>query len=79
MNAVSTGRSNARSTRTIQRLFHLAAGGLLLGYVYAAPTLGDEIDAAVRFVVVPVLGLSGLVLWKWPRIRNRIRNPRRRA
>lgn len=49
---------------------HLAAGVLLVVYVYAAPVLGVGFTAAVQWVVVPVLVVSGVVLWQWHRLRK---------
>jgi hypothetical protein len=65
-------RPTRRELRTLQRGVHLLAGAVVLAHVYAAPVLGAGFAAVVRWLVVPTLVLSGLVLWKWPRIRARL-------
>jgi len=60
-----------RQVRDLQRVAHLVAGVLLLAYVYLAPTV-DGVVWLVQWVVVPVGVLSGIALWKWPRIRARL-------
>lgn len=58
---------SVKSLRSTQRILHLVAGAALLTFVYAgveAPT----VVAAVRFVVIPLVALSGLVMWFAPRI-----------
>jgi hypothetical protein len=61
----------ARRQRRLQRGVHLAAGVMLLAYVYAP--LGGELESAVRFVVFPLLVLTGLAMWQAPRVRRALR------
>lgn len=65
-----------RRVRDLQRTGHLLAALLLLAYVYLAPILGPGVTAAAQWVVVPVLVGTGIALWKWPRIRSRLRRGR---
>jgi hypothetical protein len=65
--------TSRRQVRDLQRATHLLAGSVLLGYVYAAPLLGDGFTASVRWLVVPVAVVSGIALWKWRRLRARAR------
>jgi hypothetical protein len=46
-------------------------------YVYAAPELGQAAAAGVRWLVLPILIASGVVMWQWPRLRAAAR--RRKA
>lgn len=69
-------RPTQRALRTMQRAVHLVAGAVVLAYVYAASALGAGFVAAVRWFVLPVLALSGVVLWRWPRIRALLRRRR---
>lgn len=62
-----------RHVRSSQRAAHLLAGVALLAYMYAAPLLGSGFDRVVRFGVIPMVVISGVALWKWPRIRTLIR------
>lgn len=69
--------SSSRQVRSGQRVAHLVAAVLLVGYVYVAPLLGGGFESAVRWVVVPAVVLSGMALWKWHRVRARLRDTRR--
>ena len=69
----STSRPTQRQIRTGQRGVHLVAGALVVAYVYAAPELSDTALAVVRWLVLPVLVLSGLALWQWTRVRRALR------
>jgi hypothetical protein len=50
----------------------------VLAYVYLTPAADAALTSVVRGVVVPVLVLSGLLLWQAPRLR-RLRARRGRA
>jgi len=71
--AVVVRRLSRRQVRDLQRAAHLVAALVLLAYVYAAPLLGAGFTAAVRWLVVPVLVVSGLALWQWHRLRATLR------
>jgi hypothetical protein len=58
----------AAQQRRAQRVVHLLAGAVLLAYVYLP--LDSELQDAVRFVVFPVLILSGVAMWQAPRVRK---------
>ena len=66
-------RPTGKQVRSRQRAAHLAAGVLVLVAVYAGPMLGPAFAAAVQWVVFPALVLTGIVMWKWPRIRRMLR------
>lgn len=66
-------RPTRRQVRDLQRATHLLAAGALLAYVYAAPLLGPGFVATVQWLVVPVVVVSGVALWKWPRLRAVLR------
>lgn len=68
---------SARRVRDLQRVVHLLTATVLLAYVYAVPIASSGFAAAVRWVALPVLALSGVALWKWPKVRSFLR--RRRA
>ena len=72
-NATPTRHPTGRQVRRRQRLAHLLTGVLLVLYVYAAPAMDSGVTLAVRLVVMPVLVISGLLLWQWPRVRSRLR------
>jgi Flp pilus assembly protein TadB len=58
----------AGQQRKVQRLVHLAAGLVLIAYLYAP--LEAQLEDAIRFLVLPVLVLTGMVMWQAPRIRR---------
>lgn len=75
--STTTSRRNTpRQVRDRQRIAHLLAGAVVVAYVYAAPVLGHGVTSAVRWVVVPVLVLSGIALWRWHRVRAALRRRR---
>jgi thiosulfate reductase cytochrome b subunit len=62
----------AARQRKAQRVVHLAAALVLVGYLYAP--LEAQLQDAVRFVVLPVLVVTGIVMWQAPRIRRLRKN-----
>ena len=65
-----------KKARDRQRLAHLVAGVALIAYVYLP---GDPLEAAVRWVVLPLLLASGALMWQWPKVRRWVRRRRSRA
>ena len=63
-------RRGPKRTRTLQRRLHLLTGFVVVVYIYAAPELGAAATAGVRWLVLPVLVISGVVMWQWPRLRR---------
>lgn len=66
-------RPQGKQVRTRQRAAHLIAGVLVLVAVYAGPLLGPVFAAVVQWIAFPVLALSGMAMWQWPRIRRVLR------
>jgi hypothetical protein len=58
----------AAQRRRVQGAVHLAAALVLLAYLYAP--LEVQLQDAVRFVVLPVLVVTGVAMWQAPRIRR---------
>lgn len=71
-NAATPGPTGRR-IRTQQRSAHLAAGLVVLVGVYAGPLLGSVFAGVVEWVAFPALVLTGVTMWKWPRIRRFLR------
>jgi hypothetical protein len=67
----SPGR--AKRTRVRQRRLHLVAGFVVMVYVYADPAADSPLTLAVRWLLLPLLAVSGAVMWQWPRIRRLVR------
>lgn len=55
------------------RRMHLLSSIGILYYVYATPPTDAISTLAVRWVATPMLVLSGLVMWQWPRLRRWLR------
>jgi hypothetical protein len=51
-------------------------GALVAMAVYGGAFLPGWLIGLVQFVALPVLVASGVVLWKWPRIRRLLRGLR---
>jgi hypothetical protein len=62
--------AGAKQVRTLQRLAHLMTGTLLVAYVYLPLAPGSPAGTAIRWFGLPVLVLSGMVMWQWPRLRR---------
>jgi hypothetical protein len=62
-----------KKIRDQQRLAHLVAGALLVLYVYLPATPGTVLQAAIRWVTLPLLLITGVLMWQWPKVRRRIR------
>jgi hypothetical protein len=58
----------AAQQRRAQRVVHVAAALVLIAYLYAP--LEAQLQDAVRFVVLPMLVVTGIAMWQAPRIRR---------
>jgi hypothetical protein len=74
----SSTPGGARRTRLLQRRLHLITGFVVGVYVYSAPAADSPLTLAVRWLLLPLLAVSGLVMWQWPRIRRLTRQVGRR-
>lgn len=54
----------ASTERKIFRWFHIIISIPIVGYIYGPVSEIPEAANAVRFVIFPMLALSGLWLWK---------------
>lgn len=64
LNTTTAPRSRRRRTRNLVRLAHLAGAGALGTYVYAPASVTDSMQVPIRLLGIPLLGLTGLYLWK---------------
>jgi hypothetical protein len=69
---VSTVRrtNGGKKIRNRQRLAHLTTGALLVIYVYLPADPGALVQAAIRWVVLPLLVIDGILMWQWPKVRR---------
>ena len=69
MTAITARRTGGgKKIRDRQRLAHLVAGVAVVAYVYLPG--GAAVEAAVRWVILPLLAASGVLMWQWPKIRR---------
>jgi len=61
--------SNKRQ-RDMQRAVHIVGGLLLLMYVYSPAGAVPVFGLLMQVVVMPVLILSGVLMWQGPRLRK---------
>ena len=74
MTAITARRTGGgKKIRDRQRLAHLVAGAALVAYVYLPGGAGAALEVAVRWVILPLLAASGVLMWQWPKIRRRVR------
>lgn len=59
---------SAAQQRKAQRAVHLIAGLVLIAYLYGP--LEDQLQDVVRFLVLPLLVVTGIAMWQAPRIRK---------
>lgn len=55
---------NPGTQRTILRWIHILFGLPILGYIYGPPEEVQQYLPMYRYIFVPILGLSGLWMWK---------------
>lgn len=61
-----------RNFRAIMRWIHLIGGAVIGTFIYS-PWGSDPLFAAVtKFVVIPTLVVTGVIMWQQPRIMKRL-------
>jgi hypothetical protein len=61
---------NQSTLRLIFRWIHIIFGIPILGYIYDSPLDTPHYAPAIRYVILPVLLLSGLWMWKGHLVRR---------
>ena len=59
-----------KKIRDRQRLAHLLAGLALVAYVYLPGGPSQAVQTTVRWVILPLLAASGVLMWQWPKVRR---------
>ena len=59
-----------RKVRAVQRSFHFVASAILLVYLYTPLGANAVYSFMVRAMVVPMLAVTGILMWQMPRIRK---------
>jgi hypothetical protein len=57
-----------KQLRNIVRLVHLIIAALIAAFVYSPLRLNDTFTSVVQLVVLPVLIVSGIVMWQQPTV-----------
>jgi hypothetical protein len=71
MTAITARRTGGgKRMRDRQRLAHMVAGVTLVAYVYMPGGPSAGLEAAVRWVILPILAGSGVLMWQWPKVRR---------
>ncbi|HEY6468051.1 MAG TPA: hypothetical protein VIY69_18780 [Candidatus Acidoferrales bacterium] len=58
------------TVRTIFRWIHIVFGIPIIGYIYDSPTDTPNYAWSIRYVILPVLLISGLWMWKGHVVRR---------
>ena len=61
---------NTNTQRSLLRWIHIIFGLPILGYIYGPPEEVQQYAPYFRFVFVPVIVLSGLLMWKGDALRR---------
>jgi len=67
---------SGKRIRDRQRIAHLITGALLIVYVYLPAGAGAAVQPAIRWVVLPLLVIDGVLMWQWARVRRLARRLR---
>ena len=74
-----TGRLSNKQIRDLQRVIHLATALALGACIYLPLGTPPQVAALLKFGVIPVLAVSGLLMWQWTRLRRWLQAPERRV
>ena len=69
---------SSKQIRNAVRIAHIIEGAMIAAFIYATPLRSNDIyTALIQFLILPLLIISGLVMWQLPRL-NKWRNTRNR-
>lgn len=66
---------NAAKQRSLLRILHLIIGGIVGTYIYSPWGAEPAFAMAVKIGLVPLLGATGLMMWKQVWLRRTLANP----
>lgn len=61
---------SGKKIRDRQRLAHLVTGTVLIFYVYLPGTPSPVLQASIRWVILPLLVIDGVLMWQWAKVRR---------
>ncbi len=59
-----------KQIRDIQRVTHLVAALVLVLYVYIPLGSAPLLTTVLQFAVLPLLAVTGMLMWQWTRLRK---------
>ncbi len=69
---MKTSPGSNKRQRDIQRIIHLVGGAALMLYLYTPLGSTPSFTALMQFLVVPLLVVTGMLMWQLPRLRKRL-------
>jgi archaellum biogenesis protein FlaJ (TadC family) len=60
-----------KQIRDIQRITHLVAALVLVLYVYIPLGSAPLLTTVLQFAVLPLLAVTGMLMWQWTRLSKR--------
>lgn len=71
---------SSKQLRTFLRYAHIIEGVLIAIFIYSAAARDSQLyTSLIQFVILPLITLSGLMMWQMPRINKWRRNASERA
>ncbi|MCG8347747.1 MAG: hypothetical protein MI924_08205 [Chloroflexales bacterium] len=67
---MAMGKVSNKRQRDIQRVMHLIGAAVLIGYVYLPLGSAPFITTLMQIVIVPSLGVTGMLMWQLPKLRK---------
>ncbi len=67
---MATVKVSNKRQRDIQRVMHLIGAAVLISYVYIPLGSVPFVTTLMQVVVVPVLGVTGMLMWQLPQLRK---------
>jgi hypothetical protein len=75
----SPRKLSGKEIRDRQRLAHLVTGALLVLYVYLPGAPNPVLQATIRWAILPLLVIDGVLMWQWPKVRRWVRGRARKS
>lgn len=72
----ATSMSN-KQTRNTLRLVHLIVASLMAVFIYSPLRLDDTFAAVIQALVVPIVVITGVVMWQQPLVMKLLNRGRR--
>lgn len=67
---MKTSPGSNKRQRDMQRIVHLVGGVALIVYLYTPLGNAPLFTTLMQFLVVPLVGITGVLMWQLPRLRT---------